>query len=216
MRQVVDKKNISDQYHKHPMVFCWCMYASKVSSVARNKITYHVSPQFPSTKIFRTILVSELSICSGFMIVNMTLTRTNSIRVKKCVLLTIGSSTFKPETIVNSPNPTRTEMKAMANCLVRRSEFSGRMKYTRAYQATKSTIKGIISFKRLTYDQPCQKLVTRSITMTNRGASSLTRLKAISDSRASNSYALLGCCCILSNAKTKRYIYKAEMILTWM
>src|SRR5436190_18140743 len=167
------------------------------------------------------MLLSDVSICSDFMVVNMMLIRTNPIAVKKGVLLTIESSTFKPVTIVNSPNPTRTEMTATTNSLVKRSVAegngegtSGRMKYTRAYQATKSTVKGIISFKRLTYDQPCRKLVTRSITMTNRGASSLTRLKAMSDSRASNSYALPGCCWSLTNAKTKRYIYKAEMMLT--
>src|SRR5437660_2788816 len=175
-----------------------------------------MSPQFPSTKTFRTILSSDLSICSVFIIVNAILTRSNTVSVKKGVLLTIGSSAFKPETTANSPNPTRTAMTAMANSLVKRSGASGKIKYTRAYHTTKSTTKEIISFKRVTYDQPCQKLVTRSITMTKRGASNLTKLKAISDSRASISYALPGCCCILTNAKTKRYIYKAEMILTWM
>src|SRR5947199_9078540 len=122
------------------------------------------------------------------MVVNMMLIRTNPIAVKKGVLLTIESSTFKPVTTVNSPNPTRTEMTATTKSLVRRSVAEGdgegtsdRIKYTRAYQATKSSTKGISSFKRVTYDQTCRNLVTRSITMTNRGTSSLTRLKARSD-----------------------------------
>src|SRR5262245_20578869 len=120
----------------------------KWSSASRKKRTYHVSPQFPLTKVFPRMLSRELNISSGFMTINMTLPRTNPVKVKLGVFLTMEWSTFSPERTVNSPNPKRTRIKAMIRFLLKMTGESGRTKYTRAYQAKDSTVKGIISFKR--------------------------------------------------------------------
>src|SRR5262249_39061667 len=162
-------------------------------SASRKKRTYHVSPQFPFNKVFPTMLSRELNISSGFMTVNMRLARTDPVKVKLGVCLTMESNTFSPERTVNSPNPKRTKTKAMTKFLLKISGSSGRTKYTRAYQAKDSTVKGIISFKRSIYDQPGRKVATRSIPIATRGDSSLTRPKLISDSRARNSYPVPGC-----------------------